>query len=649
MTHSNMGIIATWVLLLVSLAAPSSTCPAPCQCKWQDGLNTLDCVEKNITKLPLSSDTIEAMVLDRNDLSKLEPYEFYNAKWSHVRRVSMKFCLLDCVQEDLFTDLTNLHYLDLSHNSLSYLDKFPSLPVLRTLDLSNNLLTNIHKTSFSTIGPSLERIDLSQNLLTTIPATTFTLLPRLRQLSLGGNPWHCDCTLGELNSELSQKSILPREASCSTPARLATKSWSSFHPTEFTCPPTVSLPHYQQQSVQSGEDVPLHCQVSGNPIPTVTWRKDGYTIPQVSSDLYSISQKTGGAGSAAIFSMLTIRNMSRPSLGLYSCVAKNMEGVDEKELQVTYSEAEESSAESGEQSVVLIVAISASTAVIVSILLMLIGLYCQRKMKVIQTSTHLSCYNDNKPSFTPTNPVPKPPRVGDYGKMSCEDIPGTLSRCSTRQTYLPAETCDRDTSHLSGDSHEDDSWARYENFTPHGHPSMHFIDSLDQIPLMSNLAGSRASIGTLSTISTIDPVYGTMRRPYQPQHTTALSQAMAPPPNCHPRPGYVTLPRRPKQRPALPLGDSLGPRSSADGCSHSNISTLPLDQSMNHQCKSTTLLPYTPPTPASITAINTVGLPAVDNSTSEDDFPMRTSTPKTVPDLSPPASRAHLDTIPEQE
>merc|ERR1719318_680546 len=593
----------------------------------------------------------EAMVLDRNDLSMMEPYEFHNTKWSHVRRVSMKFCRLDSVKEDLFIGLTNLHYMDLSHNYLTYLDKFPPLPVLRTLDLSHNLLHSIHKDTFSTLGPSLERIDLSHNLLTSIPSTTFTLLPKLRQLSLGDNPWHCNCKLGDLHSELSQKSILPLEASCSTPEHLATKSWSSFHSSEFTCPPTVSLPHPHQHPVQSGESVHLHCQVSGNPTPTVTWRKDGHTIPQVSSDLYSISQKTGDDDSPAIFSVLTIKNMSRPSLGLYSCVAKNMEGVDEKELQITYLESGEIIGESSEHSVVLIVAMSASTAVIISILLMLIALFCQRKMNDVKnTSTHLSCFtslehNDNRPSYTLANPVPKPPRIGDYGKMSCEDIPGTLSRCSTRQTYLHADTCDRDTSHLNGDSPEDDTWARYDNFTSLGQPGMHFIDGLDQIPLMSNLAGSRASLGTLSTISTIDPIYGTIRRPYNPQHTTAHYQAMPPPPNCHPRPGYVTLPRRPKQRPALPLGDTLGPRSSADGCSHSNISTLPLDQSQTQQCKSPSLLPYTPPTPASITAINTVGLPAVAISTAEGVLPIRTSTPKTAPDV----SRAHLDTIQELE
>ena len=124
--------------------------------------------------------------------------------------------------------------------------------------------------------------------------------------------------------------------------------------------------------------------------------------------------------------------------------------------------------------------------------------------------------------------------------MSCEDIAGTLSRCSTRQTYLPADTCDRDTSHFSGDSPVDDTLAGYGNFTSLGYPRMPFADSLDQIPLMSNLADSRASIGSLSTISTIDPIYGTIRRPYHSQHTNAHCQTMPPPPNCHPRPGYVT-------------------------------------------------------------------------------------------------------------
>ena len=154
-----MGIISTfippWLFLLVSLASTSFLCPAPCQCKWQGGLNTLDCVEKNITNIPLTDDAkIEAVMLDRNNLDQLQEYEFVNAGLAHVRKLTMRYCKLDSFKEDLFSGLTNLHHLDLSHNSLTLLlsHQFPALPALRSLDLSHNLLHNIHKDSFYNLG-----------------------------------------------------------------------------------------------------------------------------------------------------------------------------------------------------------------------------------------------------------------------------------------------------------------------------------------------------------------------------------------------------------------------------------------------------------------------------------------------------------------
>ena len=137
-----------------------------------------------------------------------------------------------------------------------------------------------------------------------------------------------------------------------------------------------------------------------------------------------------------------------------------------------------------------------------------------------------------------------------------------------------------------------------------------------------------------------------MRRILPPQYAYGPHHPyQAIPPMCHQRPGYVTLPRRPRssQRPALPL-DYLGPRSSADGCSHSSISTLPLNRSNYHQCNSTILPPYSPPPPASINATNNVGIQTVEKSSSEGDHPMRTSTSQTQA-----ARDCLLDTIPEQE
>jgi len=657
-----------YLFLLPLLEVVTTTnCPSPCQCKWLEGKYTLDCVETNITRFPLTGDNIEAIILDKNDFSKLEAFEFVNSGLSHVRKVSMKSCNLDKFEDDLFSGLTNLHGLDLSHNMLTQLSRhqFPSLPELRSLDLSQNYLRSVHKDSFSNVGTNLVRVDLSGNSLISIPWTTFIPLPNLKQLSLGGNPWHCDCRLGELHSELVRKAIVPAQATCSTPRALSSKHWANFHSKQFTCSPTVSLPHPSQHAVQPGQLVPLHCQVSGNPSPSVTWRQNGYTMPEGNQDTYSIRQTKSGEGhSTDIFSVLTIRNMSSFALGTYSCLAKNKVGIDEKEIRISFHDVAQVFDELEDKPVLLIVGISAATVIIVIITLMLVIICCIRRFRdgKSRTSSHSSSftildYKDTKPTkdldlFRPswTNPMPKPPRTGAYDKMSCEDIPGTLSRSSTRQTYLLADPCDGDTSHLSVDGYDsatlprsDTDWTRHEKTVTAPYPT----DTLLMLPPFCNQAGSRASVGT---ISTIDPIYGTVRRTLPPQYAYAPHYP-AMPSVCHSRPGYVTLPRRPKisRRPALPLGDSLGPRSSADGCSHSNIASLPMNMSFDHQCKSTMLPPYSPPPPASITAINTVGLPPVQIPSPEEDPPMRTSTPKTAPDLSPPSSRALLDTILEQD
>jgi len=258
--------------------------------------------------------------------------------------------------------------------------------------------------------------------------------------------------------------------------------------------------------------------------------------------------------------------------------------------------------------------------------------------------------------------------------MSSEDMSRTLSRTSTGLTYLLADTCDGDTSHVSGDVHSEATlprfetdWTRYAPSPPHEayKSPTNPLDCPDLFPLLCNRPGSRASIGTISTVSTLHPGYATTMHPYlhylpqqsYPPHHQSMVQT-----NYHPRPGYVTLPRRPKQshQRSLSTGDSLGPRTSADGCSHSNISTLPmnshtnistLNRYMDHHCQATTVLPpYSPPPPASLEAINKVGLPTIHLPSYEEDTPLRTSTPKSAADpTSPPPSRAQLDTIPEQE
>ena len=666
---ATMSPLPPWLLLLFPLLVSSTSCPAPCQCKWQEGKYTLNCVDKNITKVPYVEKDLETNIvkLDGNNLNQLEAHEFVEAGFDQVRLLSMKNCKLDKINSEVFSGLNNLHHLDLSHNSLTLLIplQFPSLPALRRLDLSSNFLHNIHKDSFANL-PSLERLDLSGNSLSSISWTTFLPLVNLNRLYLSSNPWHCDCNLGDLHSDLKRRKLIPSDATCSTPQTLSMRQWSSLLSSDFTCPPVVSLPHHQ--AVVLGQSVPLHCQVEGNPTPTVTWRLDGVTIPS-SSGMYNIKNtKSGDGHSTTVFSILTIRNMSSSSIGLLTCTAKNTAGVTEKELRLSYTDEV---TESDNRQVTLIVAISVTTVVIFTLVLLIIVLCFVRRMKSTKTRGHSSSftvleYISKAPGISKdseilrpawTNPMPKPPRTGAYSMISCEDLPGTLSKVSTGLTYF-SDTCGDDTSDVDGDNtfstlpRSEYDWIRHSTSATNLPYSTlpRSLDYSDVFPMLDNRSRSRASIGTISSLSTIDPVYSSTKHPNQ--HLLRLHSYPPHQTSCHQRPGYVTLPRRPRgyQRPSLSYVDNLGPRTSADGCSYSSISNLHTNKITDrHYCKSNTVLPpYSPPPPASISAINTLGLPPVQQSLQEeDDFPIRTSTPMT-PSPSP-LSKAQLDTIPEQE
>ena len=173
--------------LLVQLITTIETasCPLPCHCNWVEGKFTLNCLEKKITILPLSSSNIEAVTLDKNPL-ELNSYEFVRAGLSNVRKIRMRHCNISVLFGEVFSGLNNLHELDISHNNLTILRErqFLNLPEMRILDLSNNLLSSIHKNSFMSLGHKLERLDITSNFLVTLQWTTFTPLPSLKQISI---------------------------------------------------------------------------------------------------------------------------------------------------------------------------------------------------------------------------------------------------------------------------------------------------------------------------------------------------------------------------------------------------------------------------------------------------------------------------------
>ena len=66
-----------------------------------------------------------------------------------------------------------------------------------------------------------------------------------------------------------------------------------------------------------GSDLTFSCDASGNPAPTISWKRDGSPLNAVGRTSFSDDKK-----------QLTITNVSRTDSREYQCVAKNKVGSD---------------------------------------------------------------------------------------------------------------------------------------------------------------------------------------------------------------------------------------------------------------------------------------------------------------------------------
>ena len=75
--------------------------------------------------------------------------------------------------------------------------------------------------------------------------------------------------------------------------------------------------HPKNVTITEKESVALSCNATGNPVPTISWTKDGSPISSNSRISLSSDNK-----------QLTITNVNRTDSGEYRCVANNKLGND---------------------------------------------------------------------------------------------------------------------------------------------------------------------------------------------------------------------------------------------------------------------------------------------------------------------------------
>ncbi|XP_041428394.1 hemicentin-2 isoform X1 [Xenopus laevis] len=90
-------------------------------------------------------------------------------------------------------------------------------------------------------------------------------------------------------------------------------------------PPSIEVKSSSMQ-LSHGEEVTLRCDVSGNPVPQISWKHDDFFL------------MTGSRYTILDDSTLLIKDAGQEDAGNYSCVASNSLGTDEQSVFLTYVE-----------------------------------------------------------------------------------------------------------------------------------------------------------------------------------------------------------------------------------------------------------------------------------------------------------------------
>lgn len=340
------------LLLLLQLAHQAWSCPDLCTCKWKNGKQTVECVDKAMTLIPNGLDHgTQVLEFSGNNLQVLPRERFKTIGLVNLQKIFLARCKIVKIDDDSFKGLSNLVELDLSENLLinvptPIFSDFPSLmrltlsenPIktlkshgfqhltfLTTLELSNCDISLIEDEAF--IGLShLEWLKLDGNKLTTMRGSH--ILPdTLHGVDLHNNRWQCDCNSQDLYTWLLNFNIPHSvEPKCSSPSRLSGHAIKSLSENDLACLPDVSPTTFYLE-ISEGKNVSLLCQVSAIPEAKVSWWFQGQVLQNDSMvapgiHLYYYIEE----GTVEKRSELFIYNTNSEDNGTFACIAENPAG-----------------------------------------------------------------------------------------------------------------------------------------------------------------------------------------------------------------------------------------------------------------------------------------------------------------------------------
>ncbi|XP_042214008.1 uncharacterized protein LOC121860742 [Homarus americanus] len=545
---------------------------------------------------------------------------------------------IDKLHPHTFTGLEKLRVLDLSMNQLSRLDgvQFPPLPHLRKLYFRENKLNYIHNFAFSNLK-LLDSLRLSGNQLKLVQPELFTNNTNLVELELHDNQWVCDCHLKNLVRWVKSRSLLQTHVTCHSPERVSGRKWEELSEYELACRPNLVVPQSQIPAAL-GQNASMTCRASGDPLPQLKWVLHGRVLTNMSiipfsqpEQRYVVNEVVEGEER---WTQLTVTHMSDHDFTYYTCVADNLAGLVEQNISLIPATPTLPGAISPKTGLDLYIIIAIAAGGLLLLILILILICCclkkrkrheskpRPKVNGVAGGNHIEHKN-----VLIVNPVEKPPRKyekvpqTDLELMALNTDPGA-HRNYDEVDYPEAGPASHRTP-LATLEEEDDDLPSQDTTLPldtTATPShCALADYMAHYPDLLDMTRPRAVSPTqLSYHSLVAPQFttpGDWRYSYTHPDYPHYPVAYAPPHQVQQRPGYVTLPRRHRSPswaghpssvepdstsppPASedgkvvrldPIYDTLGPRTTADGTSRTDL-TRPALRAAE---------PFTPRTPQS--------------------------------------------------
>lgn len=348
------------IVVILSLFNLSNACPTLCICKWKNGKQTVECINKDLVIIPDGMDSgTQVLEFTGNNLQVLHREKFFKMDLINLQRIYMSRCRITNIDDRTFKGLTNLVELDLSENLLEVVPSgaFMDCPSLMRLMLNHNPIKTLGKAAFNHLG-FLNTLELSNCEISTVEETAFQGLYSLEWLHLNGNkmsffggtrhlprgikgvqlqenPWECDCHILELHAWLRSFSFPHSvEPVCGGPLRLSGRTIKSVAITDLACLADISPTSFYLE-IEEGKNISLLCQVHSVPESKVSWLYQGQLLQNdsmVAPGIHLIYYVEEGTVDKR--SELFIYNANTEDNGTFICNAENPAGITQANFTI---------------------------------------------------------------------------------------------------------------------------------------------------------------------------------------------------------------------------------------------------------------------------------------------------------------------------